>query len=60
MLVQSKGMKKLEKSVKPGNYNNLWCAGQSVQLISDVKSIDNIVQTIMKEHSEAKKNLMEI
>ena len=59
MLVQSKGMKKLEKSVKPGNYNNLWCAGQSVELISDVKSIDNIVQTIMKEHSEARKNLLD-
>jgi nitronate monooxygenase len=60
MLVQSKGMKKLEKSVKPGNYNNLWCAGQSVELISDVKSIDAIVQSIMREHSEARKNLMEI
>ena len=36
MLVQINGMKKLEKAVKPGNYNNLWCAGKSVAVIHDI------------------------
>jgi len=41
MLVQVRGMQKLESSVKPGNYNNLWSAGQSVELINDIKPIKN-------------------
>jgi nitronate monooxygenase len=43
MLVQIRGMKKLEQAVKPGNYNNLWCAGKSVELISDIKSCGEII-----------------
>ncbi len=44
MLVQLKGMKKLEKAVKPGTYNTLWCAGQSVELIKKVKTIAEIIE----------------
>ncbi len=43
MLVQMKGMKKLEKSVKPGNYKNLWIAGKSVQFIDKILSIENLI-----------------
>ncbi len=53
MWVQLSGMKKLEKSVKPGNYDSLWCAGQSVELIEDIISCKDIVERMKKETSEA-------
>jgi nitronate monooxygenase len=56
MWVQISGMKKLEKSVKPGNYQTLWCAGQSVELIYDIVSckeiIDRFKQETMKAYSQ--------
>ena len=57
MLVQINGMKKLEKAVKPGNYNNLWCAGKSVAVIHDIKSCTEIVNTM---ESEMKASLQEL
>lgn len=56
-LVQLRGFKRLEKAVKPGNYDNLWCAGQSVELINEIKSCNEIVLTIKKEFELANKNL---
>jgi len=53
MLVQIKGMKKLEKSVKPGNYKNLWIAGKSVQFINEILSIENLILKIKKELSDS-------
>lgn len=49
MLVQIKGMKKLEKSVKPGNYKNLWIAGKSVQFINEILSIENRILKLKNE-----------
>ncbi|MDZ4666693.1 MAG: nitronate monooxygenase [bacterium] len=49
MLVQIKGMKILEQSVKPGNYNNLWCAGQSVELIDSILPIAEIINNLKTE-----------
>ena len=53
MLIQVKGMKKLEKSVKPGNYKNLWIAGKSVQFINEILSIENRISKIKKELNES-------
>lgn len=53
MLVQVRGMKKLEKSVKPGNYNNLWGAGQSVELIYQISPIAEIVKQFEQETKTA-------
>lgn len=53
MLVQLKGMGKLAKSVKPGNYSNIWSAGKSVELIHDVSSIKDIVARLEQETSAA-------
>ena len=59
MLVQMKGMKKLEKSVKPGNYKNLWIAGKSVQFINDIISIEERVAGIKNEfESSIRKNIL--
>lgn len=53
MWVQISGMKKLEKAVKPGNYQTLWCAGQSVELINDIAPCKVIIQRMMSEAEEA-------
>ncbi len=42
-------MKKMEKSVLPANYKTLWCAGQSVELINEISSIKDIVETFKQE-----------
>lgn len=53
MLFQLKGMNKLEKSIKPGNYNNLWCAGQSVELIDHIIPVSEIIDQLKQETFEA-------
>lgn len=53
MWVQLTGMKRLEQSVKPGNYQTLWCAGQSVELINEISSCSDIIERMKKETSEA-------
>jgi nitronate monooxygenase len=58
MLVQLRGMKKFEAAVKPGTYKTLWCAGQSVELIDDIKSCEEIVDQLISEVNESKHNLM--
>lgn len=49
MLVQMRGFKRLEQAVKPGNHNNLWCAGQSVEMIYDIKTCEEIIQRMIHE-----------
>ena len=53
MWVQISGMKKLEESIKPGNYNTLWIAGQSVELIDDILPCSEIIERLKKETTEA-------
>ena len=53
MLIQTRGMKRLEKSVLPNNYQTLWCAGKSVELIDDVLPCAEIIENIKREYLEA-------
>ena len=46
MLVQVRGMKKMEQSVLPNNYQTLWCAGKSVELITKIASCEDIINEI--------------
>jgi nitronate monooxygenase len=57
MWVQLSGMKKLEQSVKPGNYQTLWCAGQSVELINDILPCGAIIKRMKEETNEAHSKL---
>ncbi len=57
MLIQYKGMTKFEDAIKPGNYNNLWAAGQSVALVDDIISCEAILLRLEKELEEAMKTL---
>jgi nitronate monooxygenase len=53
MLVAKRGMEWLEEAVKPGNYHKLWCAGQSVEMIEDIRPVKEIVAMLMQECSDA-------
>lgn len=57
MLVQVRGMKKLEAAIKPGNYNNLWCAGKSVEMIDNILPCQKIIENLENEMKEAVQNL---
>jgi nitronate monooxygenase len=59
MLTQLRGMKKLEKSVKPGSYKNLWIAGKSVELIDEVLSVEAIVSKLKDELTVERRKLRE-
>ena len=60
MLVQIRGMQKLEKSVKPANYDTLWCAGQSVELIDDILSCEQLIERMKNETSSAFEQLQQL
>ena len=60
MLVQIRGMQKLERSVKPASYDTLWCAGQSVELIDDILSCTQIIERMKRETQEAFDDLKKI
>jgi nitronate monooxygenase len=49
MLVQKRGFNWLEDAVKPGNYNNLWCAGQTVEVIDKIKPVREIIREMIGE-----------
>ena len=57
MLIQRRGFTWLEDSVKPGNYNSLWCAGQTVEMINDIKPVKEIVKVMIKEMEDAYQEL---
>ncbi|WP_217604268.1 nitronate monooxygenase family protein [Chitinophaga sp. GbtcB8] len=52
MLVQLRGMKKLEQAVRPGTYQQLWSAGQSVEMVEDIVPTQAIVQKLVQELNE--------
>lgn len=60
MLVQARGMKKLENSVLPNNYQKLWCAGKSVELITDIPSCEEIISQIKNEFKQKVNDLKNI
>ncbi len=57
MWVQISGMKKLEAAIHPGNYNTLWIAGQSVELINDISPCKVIIERMKEETEEAYRQL---
>ena len=53
MWVQFSGMKKLESSVKPGNYKTLWIAGKSSELVNKIEPVATIIEQLIKETDQA-------
>jgi nitronate monooxygenase len=58
MLVQWRGMKWLEQSAGAANYKSLWCAGQSVEMIEEILSVDEICKKIKTESEKAYSHLI--
>jgi nitronate monooxygenase len=57
LFIQLRGMKRLEKSILPNNYQRLWCAGKSAELISNIQSCEEIITGIKEDYY---KSLQEI
>lgn len=57
MLVQKRGLTLLEKAIMPGNYQNLWCAGQSAELVDDVISCKEVIRRLEMEMEKAWESL---
>lgn len=53
MLIQIRGMKKLEQSVAPNNYKTLWCAGKSSELINDILPCEQIISQMRTEYQQS-------
>jgi nitronate monooxygenase len=49
MLIQIRGMKQLEKSILPNNYDTLWCAGKSVEMITNILPCKKIIEDIISD-----------
>lgn len=60
MWIQISGMKKLEKSIKPGNYKTLWIAGKSSALIHKIEPIHDIITRYKAELDEALEELKKL
>ncbi len=58
MMVQMKGMKKLQRAIKPNYYNQLWSAGQSVEMVDDITGVDEIVRRLMQEYQQSLKTFV--
>ncbi len=57
MLIQKRGFEWLEEAVKPGNYHSLWCAGQTVEMINEIKPVRTIIRDMISEMETANKEL---
>jgi nitronate monooxygenase len=50
MLIQYRGMKFLEGAAFQSTYKTVWCAGQSVELVDDIKPIKEILEDFVKTY----------
>ena len=53
MLVQFRGMKKLEESVTRGSYKTLWVAGKSSEMINEIVPCVDIIERLKQETFES-------
>lgn len=53
MMVQLKGMKMLEKATKPNHYNQLWSAGQSVEMVDGIEPVETIISKLTAEYRQS-------
>jgi nitronate monooxygenase len=44
-----KGMKSLQKAAFSTTYQNVWCAGQSIEHVHEIKSVKQIVEQLTRQ-----------
>lgn len=54
MLTFYKGMKMLEKSAFGATYKTVWCAGPSIEYVKSVRSVKEVVESMVEEFCEVK------
>jgi nitronate monooxygenase len=59
-LTYLKGIKSLEKAAFNSTYKTVWCAGQSIDLVREMKPIGDIVQNMKEEYEVAYDRLKSI
>jgi nitronate monooxygenase len=57
MLVQLRGMKNLEKSIKPASYQTLWVVGKSAEFVHEILPVSQIIENLKKELLHANEQL---
>lgn len=60
MLTYYKGMKLLEKAAFSATYKSIWCAGPSIEFISQRESVQDIITRLISEYKEGIEHLNEI
>jgi nitronate monooxygenase len=53
-LVFFRGMKSLQKAAFSSTYKTVWCAGPSIEFVTEIKSIKDIVELLRKEYEQSK------
>jgi nitronate monooxygenase len=49
------GMKKVEKAAFGATYKTVWCAGPAIEQVKSIRPMSEIVQTLTREFTEARK-----
>lgn len=61
MLTFYKGMKLLENAAFGATYKSVWCAGPSIEYVTEIKPVGDIVKSLIEEYEAVeKKNNIEI
>ncbi len=55
MLIALRGMKAVEKAAFGATYKTVWCAGPSIEDVTCIRPMADIVNTLTKEFEEANK-----
>ena len=55
--LRAKGLKGLEKAAFKATYNTMWCAGQSVEMIDEIKPVSKIIETLVQEYEAGLMNI---
>jgi nitronate monooxygenase len=50
MLIAFRGMKAVEKAAFGATYKTVWCAGPSIEYVTDIRPMVDIVQTLTREY----------
>lgn len=53
MLIAFRGMKAVENAAFGATYKTVWCAGPSIEDVTSIRSMKDIVQTLTKEYGDA-------
>ncbi len=55
MLTFYRGMKSLKKAAFSATYQTLWCAGPSIEYVTEIRPVGDVIATMVKEYEESRK-----